>query len=65
MHVFQLLLRGAHIFKKFRSYRKILGPSKVTCSRFRAKDAQILGAAVQNLVATATRRSGLVHPCEV
>jgi hypothetical protein len=36
-----LLLRGAQLLKKSRSYLKILGASKVTCSRFRAEDPQI------------------------
>ena len=44
---------------------KILGVRRVTCSRFLAEDPQILGPTVYNLVATATRRSGLGHPCEV
>jgi hypothetical protein len=59
------ITRCANVLKKSRSYLKILDARRVTCSRFRAEDPQILGAMVQNFVATATRRSGLVHPYEV
>jgi len=51
--------------QKSRSYLKILGARRVTCSRFLAEDPHILGPTVHNLVATAIRRSGLGQPCEV
>jgi hypothetical protein len=43
--------RGAQIFQKSRSHLKILGARRVTWSKFRTEDPQILGATVQNLVA--------------
>jgi len=37
-----------------RSYLKILGTRRVPCSMFHIDDPQILGAPIQNLVATVT-----------
>ena len=44
------------------SHLKILGARRVTNSRFRPEDPQILGGMVQSIVATTTWRLGFVHP---
>jgi hypothetical protein len=54
--------RGAQIFQKSMSQLKILGARRVTSSKFHTEDPQILGAAAQNVVATATRRPGFMDP---
>jgi hypothetical protein len=41
----------------------ILGARMVTRRKFPAENPQILGATVQNIFATATRRQGFVQPC--
>jgi hypothetical protein len=43
--IFKILLEG------FATFRKVLGPRIVVQSRFHGEDPQILGAALQNLVA--------------
>jgi len=40
-----------------RSHYEIQGARRVACSKFHAEDPQVLGATVENLVATATWRS--------
>jgi hypothetical protein len=42
--------RGAQISRKFRIHLKILGATRVTRSKFRTQDPQILGTTVQHLV---------------
>jgi hypothetical protein len=44
--------RRAQIMKKSRSHLTILAARRVTCSKLRAEDPQILGTKVQNLLAT-------------
>jgi hypothetical protein len=41
---------------------QILGPRRVTWSKFHTEGPQILDAAVQNVVARATGRPGLLQP---
>jgi hypothetical protein len=38
------------MFQKYRNHVTILGPRRVTRSKFHAQDPQILGGTVQNLV---------------
>jgi hypothetical protein len=53
---------GVHVFsKKSKSHLKILGARRVRCCKFYAGDPQILGAIIQNLVATPCRL-GCVRP---
>ena len=48
---------GVHkFFKKSRSHLKIIGARNVIWNKFHNEDTQMLGATVQNLVATATWR---------
>jgi len=54
-------VRVRRIIKK-KSHPKILGARRVTGSKFRPEDPQILGGTVQSLVATTTCRVGFVHP---
>jgi hypothetical protein len=49
-------------FGKSRNHLRILGARRVTWSKFRRKDPQILSTTVKNLVAVATGRPGLVQP---
>ena len=51
-------IKGAKLSQNARSHLKILG----TRSKFRTDDSQILGATVQNLVATAILSPGFLHP---
>jgi hypothetical protein len=44
------------------SHLKILGTRRVTSSKFRAEDPQILGGTLQSIVVTTTWRLGFVHP---
>jgi hypothetical protein len=46
--------RGTHIFQKSRSHLRILGARRVTRSKARTVDPNVLVATVQNLVVTAT-----------
>jgi hypothetical protein len=48
-------------FRTFKDHLKILGPTRVTWSKFHTEHPQILGATVQNLVARATWRLSFVH----
>lgn len=48
-----VIRRGAQIFHKTRSHKKILGAWVVICTKFHAEDRQVLGAAIQKQV---TRR---------
>jgi hypothetical protein len=57
-----LHIRGARILRKTISPLKIVGARKLTWSHFHTVDPQILGATVQNVVATATWDPGFVHP---
>jgi hypothetical protein len=54
-------VRGAQISQKSRSHLKILGVGNITCSKFHTVDTQILGATVQNSVASVIWYPGLVH----
>jgi len=51
-----------NVFKKSRSHLKIFGTRRVTRT-LRTENPQILGTALENLVATAIWRLGFVHPC--
>jgi len=57
------LIKIAQIFQKYRSHLKVLGTRRVTCSKFRTEDTQILGDTVKKLVARATWKLGFGHPC--
>ena len=50
-------------FPKIMGHLKILGTRSVTRSKFHTEGPRILGATVQNLVATATCRLWFVPPC--
>jgi hypothetical protein len=54
--------QSAQILQKSRNHLKILGARTVTCSKFRPKGPQILGATIQNLVAMPTERTDLGTP---
>jgi len=41
------LIKIAQIFQKYRSHLKVLGTRRVTCSKFRTEDTQILGNTVK------------------
>ena len=43
------------------NHLKNLDPRRVSCSKVHTEDSQMLGATVQNLVATATWRTELMH----
>jgi hypothetical protein len=51
------------IFQKSRSHPKIRGAIRMTWSRSYTRDPQILGAAFQNLIASANWRLRFMHPC--
>jgi predicted membrane protein len=53
IHNFMSWGRGTKFFQKFRHYLKILLARRITCSKFHTNYPQILGAVVQNLLATA------------
>ena len=55
-------IKGAHFFQKCAIHLKNIGCGKVTSIRFLSEDPQILGATVQNLIATTTRHPELVNP---
>jgi hypothetical protein len=52
---------GGRIIKKA-SHFKVLGARRVTISKFRPEDPEILGGTVQSIVATTTWHLGFVHP---
>jgi len=56
------MCRGAQVFHSSRGHLKILGAETVTWSKFQTKDLYVLGAPVQNLVATAIWRQGILCP---
>ena len=59
------LFRGERLFKKEKSRRHlhVLGARRNAWSKIHTEEPSTLGANVQNLVATGTRRLGFVHPC--
>jgi hypothetical protein len=51
---------GAQIFEKFRSHFEMLGARRLTWSKLRSVNPQILGVTVQNLVATVSKYPAFV-----
>jgi hypothetical protein len=63
MYWIKLQCKSAQIFRNSRSHLQVPGTRRVTWCKFRTEDPQILGATVQNVVATVSLRPGFVHPC--
>jgi len=53
--------KDTQILQKSRSHLRIIDTGKVTRSKLRTEEPQILGAAVQNLVTPVTRHPGFQH----
>jgi hypothetical protein len=60
LHV--MYTRGTQISQQTKSHLKILGAKRVIWNKFHTEVPQMLGAILQNLVATMIRHPGFVHP---